>query len=242
MSGSPGHARSSPSRTPAAALERAMAEPGPVVVAGSLYLVGEVRGALVDDPALRDPDRRPRTHDRDRAPEPSRAFADRPRHVPLGRADVRDGDPQRDARLVLRGRPADRDRGRRRRRSGRPRPDRDRRRDGPPDGRGGRGHPRRRGRVDPAGPRTGRPRRGTASGRAGHRGPARGAPRHTAQHRHHQAGRGRGRARRRRRPGQRRVGRGRRRHPRPARRRSRRPAGRHAQPGGGALHDASSPS
>ena len=28
----------------------------PVVVAGSLYLVGEVRGALVDDPALRDPD------------------------------------------------------------------------------------------------------------------------------------------------------------------------------------------
>ena len=38
------------------ALERALAEPGPVVVAGSLYLVGEVRGALVDDPALRDPD------------------------------------------------------------------------------------------------------------------------------------------------------------------------------------------
>jgi dihydrofolate synthase/folylpolyglutamate synthase len=43
---------------PGAALERAMAEPGPVVVAGSLYLVGEVRGALVDDPALRDPDPR----------------------------------------------------------------------------------------------------------------------------------------------------------------------------------------
>jgi dihydrofolate synthase / folylpolyglutamate synthase len=41
---------------PGAALERAMAEPGPLVVAGSLYLVGEVRGALVDDPALRDPD------------------------------------------------------------------------------------------------------------------------------------------------------------------------------------------
>ena len=41
---------------PRAALERALAEPGPVVVAGSLYLVGEVRGALVDDPALRDPD------------------------------------------------------------------------------------------------------------------------------------------------------------------------------------------
>ncbi len=41
---------------PSAALERALAESGPVVVAGSLYLVGEVRGALVDDPALRDPD------------------------------------------------------------------------------------------------------------------------------------------------------------------------------------------
>jgi dihydrofolate synthase/folylpolyglutamate synthase len=41
---------------PLVALERALAEPGPVVVAGSLYLVGEVRGALVDDPALRDPD------------------------------------------------------------------------------------------------------------------------------------------------------------------------------------------
>jgi hypothetical protein len=27
-----------------------------VVVAGSLYLIGEVRGILVDDPALRDPD------------------------------------------------------------------------------------------------------------------------------------------------------------------------------------------
>ncbi len=29
---------------------------GPVVVAGSLYLVGEARARLVDDPALRDPD------------------------------------------------------------------------------------------------------------------------------------------------------------------------------------------
>ena len=28
--------------------------PGPIVVAGSLYLVGEVRARLVDDPALRD--------------------------------------------------------------------------------------------------------------------------------------------------------------------------------------------
>ena len=41
---------------PSVALERALSEPGPIVVAGSLYLVGEVRGALVDDPALRDPD------------------------------------------------------------------------------------------------------------------------------------------------------------------------------------------
>ena len=42
---------------PDAALERALARPrhgGPVVVAGSLYLVGEVRSRLVDDPALRD--------------------------------------------------------------------------------------------------------------------------------------------------------------------------------------------
>ena len=39
-----------------AALERALASAdGPVVVAGSLYLVGEVRGLLVDDPDLRDP-------------------------------------------------------------------------------------------------------------------------------------------------------------------------------------------
>ena len=40
------------------ALERAFLGPrnaGPIVVAGSLYLVGEVRALLVDDPALRDP-------------------------------------------------------------------------------------------------------------------------------------------------------------------------------------------
>jgi dihydrofolate synthase/folylpolyglutamate synthase len=38
------------------ALDRALAgSRGPVVVAGSLYLVGAVRGRLVDDPALRDP-------------------------------------------------------------------------------------------------------------------------------------------------------------------------------------------
>lgn len=43
-----------------AALERAlsatMGQPGPVVVAGSLYLVGAARGRLVVDPALRDPE------------------------------------------------------------------------------------------------------------------------------------------------------------------------------------------
>jgi dihydrofolate synthase/folylpolyglutamate synthase len=37
------------------ALDRALdGADGPVVVAGSLYLVGAVRGQLVDDPALRD--------------------------------------------------------------------------------------------------------------------------------------------------------------------------------------------
>jgi dihydrofolate synthase/folylpolyglutamate synthase len=42
---------------PAAALEAALAEGGgPVVVAGSLYLVGAVRPLLVDDPDLADPD------------------------------------------------------------------------------------------------------------------------------------------------------------------------------------------
>jgi dihydrofolate synthase/folylpolyglutamate synthase len=42
---------------PAAALERALeSAKGPVVVAGSLYLVGLARGRLVDDPLLRDPD------------------------------------------------------------------------------------------------------------------------------------------------------------------------------------------
>ena len=40
-----------------AALEAALGSGvGPVVVAGSLYLVGEVRGMLVDDPAVRDPE------------------------------------------------------------------------------------------------------------------------------------------------------------------------------------------
>ncbi|MEO5941082.1 MAG: bifunctional folylpolyglutamate synthase/dihydrofolate synthase, partial [Candidatus Limnocylindrales bacterium] len=41
----------------AAALDRILAgPPGPLVVAGSLYLVGAVRARLVDDPLLRDPD------------------------------------------------------------------------------------------------------------------------------------------------------------------------------------------
>ena len=39
----------------AAALERALADaPGPIVVAGSLYLVGAVRAILIEDPELRD--------------------------------------------------------------------------------------------------------------------------------------------------------------------------------------------
>jgi dihydrofolate synthase/folylpolyglutamate synthase len=41
---------------PIAALERAVTTAeGPVVVAGSLYLVGAARARLVDDPELRDP-------------------------------------------------------------------------------------------------------------------------------------------------------------------------------------------
>jgi folylpolyglutamate synthase/dihydropteroate synthase len=41
---------------PAAAVDAGLAGgQGPVVVAGSLYLVGAVRARLVDDPALRDP-------------------------------------------------------------------------------------------------------------------------------------------------------------------------------------------
>ena len=38
------------------ALDRALASPrGPIVAAGSLYLVGAIRARLVDDPLLRDP-------------------------------------------------------------------------------------------------------------------------------------------------------------------------------------------
>ena len=39
-----------------AAVERPSGEPGPIVVAGSLYLVGAARARLVDDPDLRDPE------------------------------------------------------------------------------------------------------------------------------------------------------------------------------------------
>ena len=37
------------------AISRTGAGNGPIVIAGSLYLVGTARGHLVDDPALRDP-------------------------------------------------------------------------------------------------------------------------------------------------------------------------------------------
>ena len=42
-------------RDPLEAVERAIARGGTVIVAGSLYLVGAVRGYLIDDPELRDP-------------------------------------------------------------------------------------------------------------------------------------------------------------------------------------------
>jgi dihydrofolate synthase/folylpolyglutamate synthase len=43
-------------KDPAEALDLALAgPPGPIVVAGSLYLVGAARARLVDDPLLRDP-------------------------------------------------------------------------------------------------------------------------------------------------------------------------------------------
>jgi folylpolyglutamate synthase/dihydropteroate synthase len=42
---------------PKAALARALeTAPGPVVVTGSLYLVGAVRAELVEDPSTRDPE------------------------------------------------------------------------------------------------------------------------------------------------------------------------------------------
>ena len=77
---------------------------GPVVVAGSLYLVGVARGHLVDDPDLRDPGRRGPTRPRSSADLGVAGLGDdpdRPARLPLGRAHVRDGHPQRDPRFVL---------------------------------------------------------------------------------------------------------------------------------------------
>ena len=47
-----------PTPDPQAALYEALAggDGGPIVVAGSLYLVGAIRERLVDDPRLRDPE------------------------------------------------------------------------------------------------------------------------------------------------------------------------------------------
>jgi dihydrofolate synthase/folylpolyglutamate synthase len=54
----------------AVALDRALRSGGPVIVAGSLYLVGAVRGRLVHDPMLEDPPlRQPRSAARDDAGE-----------------------------------------------------------------------------------------------------------------------------------------------------------------------------
>jgi dihydrofolate synthase/folylpolyglutamate synthase len=54
--GGPPGARIETAPDPTSALDRALDGPGgPIVVAGSLYLVGAVRGRLVDDPLLSDP-------------------------------------------------------------------------------------------------------------------------------------------------------------------------------------------
>jgi folylpolyglutamate synthase/dihydropteroate synthase len=47
-----------PTSDPQAALAEALAggDGGPIVVAGSLYLVGAIRERLVEDPRLRDPE------------------------------------------------------------------------------------------------------------------------------------------------------------------------------------------
>jgi len=63
-SGTHGPARILVEPDPARALEAALDGSGPVVVAGSLYLVGVARGHLVDDPALRDPEPEPDDPDR----------------------------------------------------------------------------------------------------------------------------------------------------------------------------------
>jgi hypothetical protein len=59
----------------ATALDRALGgPPGPLVVAGSLYLVGAVRARLVDDPLLRDPEPPgpTPTQNEERRPKPAR--------------------------------------------------------------------------------------------------------------------------------------------------------------------------
>ena len=171
---------------------------------------------------------------RERHPRRAAAARDRPGDVPLGRADVRDGHPQRDAGLVLRRRPA------------RPAGD-------DPVARG-----RRHGRgamvdegadiLDVGGEST-RPGHATVDARRGaspgscrsSRAIRGGAAGHADQHRHDEARRRRGRPRRRRGPDQRRLGRRRRRRAAPARRRPRRPARPDAQPGRGRATRTSSP-
>ena len=164
--------RRAPSRevvTPVeAALDRALAEaPGPVVVAGSLYLVGAVRARLVDDPALRDEPGGPA----DGAPVPTppwpasgerrRDRSARPRRDRIGgrtfrwgERTLRHGDPQRHPGLVLRRRPP--------RAAGRD-PVAAAVAQAVGDGRRGRRPARRRRRIDPAGPRAGRRGRGAAT-------------------------------------------------------------------------------
>ena len=131
-----------------------------------------------------------------------RPTRDRTGHLRLGRADVRDGHPQRHAGLVLGRRPA----GGAGRRPGRARPSRTAR----PDGRRGRRPPRRRRRVDAARPRAGGRGRGARPRRAGHRGRPRRPAGMPISVDTTKPSRRRGRARRRRRPRQRRLGRRRR--------------------------------
>ena len=192
---------------------------GPIVVAGSLYLVGAIRAVLVDDPDLRDPSPvdihsrpddhlvHPQTH-----PAPTRigrsTFAWGARTFVMGILNVTPDSFSGDGLLAE---PDDR-RARQPIRSRRP----SRRRVG--DGRRRRRHPRHRRRVHATGScrRLGRGR--ARSCRAGRRRRAGGPPRRADQRRHDQAGRRRGGARGRRRPHQRRLGRRARRRARAARR------------------------
>ena len=168
--------------------------------------------------------RRPRTlTDHDRRDARSRQHPHRAVHVPLGRADVRDGHPQRHARLVL-GRRPPRGSGRETTRSRRPW--------------------RRRSGWSPRAPTS-------STSAANRRAPGTrpvsadeerarvlpviaavrtALPDTPAQRRHHQARHRRGGPRRGSRPHQRRLGGRRRRRAGPARGRPRRPADRHAQP------------